>query len=381
MNRGRVKIKRKRLGDLTIFTSSQRTPRVTIRSTITSNKSKSRHSNARAQGQVKKSEIVRGLRSDSKRTRLSNRRTGRQQQSTRSMDNRNKVSGSQNRLKLFTKDFDARRRIDAKRQKGKEDGASKVKANSKMVLEQSREQEANANLSKKRGFSMIGNQLKIVSKIETEKERETTFTGSSLRVTTLQTSPERLQHRETSSSGNSLLIKTENRRSDAIESEPETTEYGLFEARRKAQQAARGHVEPEYPKLSSLNPISRPRRPPPVYEYEDAPSLHQGNSSKLLVSNLHPNVSQDDIYELFSAIGPIKSARMVRRGVAEIVYNTQQDAANAHKKYHTRNLDGQPMLCRLAASEQPFYSPPSARHPRGSATPSSSTPVVFTVKI
>ena len=54
--------------------------------------------------------------------------------------------------------------------------------------------------------------------------------------------------------------------------------------------------------------------------------------------NLHYQISF--VQELFSAIAPIKSARMVRRGVAEIVYNTHQDAANAHKKYHTRNLDG-----------------------------------------
>ena len=133
MNRGRVKIKRKRLGE---FTSSQKTlNRVPIRNTITSSKAKNRRSNTRSQGQVTHFEIVRGLRSDSKRMRLSNRRTEQQQQRARSMNrpNINRVSGSQNRPKLFTKDFDARRRIDAKRQKGNEDSASKVKTNSKVM--------------------------------------------------------------------------------------------------------------------------------------------------------------------------------------------------------------------------------------------------------
>ena len=121
---------------------------------------------------------------------------------------------------------------------------------------------------------MVGNKMKIVSRVETEKERETTFTGTSLRVTTLQTSPERLQHREASKSGNSLVITTDSKVDDIVETEIETSDYSVFEARRKAQkQAAKTQVSQELPKLSSLNPISRPKRPPPVYEYQDTTSF------------------------------------------------------------------------------------------------------------
>ena len=44
--------------------------------------------------------------------------------------------------------------------------------------------------------------------------------------------------------------------------------------------------------------------------------------------------------ELFSAVGPLKNARLTRPGVAEIIYRTPEHAAAAYKKYHGRNLDG-----------------------------------------
>ena len=31
---------------------------------------------------------------------------------------------------------------------------------------------------------------------------------------------------------------------------------------------------------------------------------------------------------------------MIRQGAAEVVYGSHEDAVNAHKKYHSRNLDG-----------------------------------------
>ena len=34
-------------------------------------------------------------------------------------------------------------------------------------------------------------------------------------------------------------------------------------------------------------------------------------------------------------------------GVAEVVFRYKDDALEAFKKYNQRNLDGQPMLCRI----------------------------------
>lgn len=75
-----------------------------------------------------------------------------------------------------------------------------------------------------------------------------------------------------------------------------------------------------------------------------------------MVSNLHSSVTQSDIKELFEDIGELYEARLVRPGVAEVIYNTIKDAEKAVETYHNRQLDGQPMKCLLVnprASNKP----------------------------
>ena len=47
--------------------------------------------------------------------------------------------------------------------------------------------------------------------------------------------------------------------------------------------------------------------------------------------------------ELFGSIGALKKARLMKPGMAEVVYMSREDALSACKKYHMRELDGQPM--------------------------------------
>ncbi|XP_064610253.1 uncharacterized protein LOC135474508 [Liolophura sinensis] len=68
---------------------------------------------------------------------------------------------------------------------------------------------------------------------------------------------------------------------------------------------------------------------------------------RILVTNLHPIVTQDDVIELFGAIGALKKARLVKQGSAEVVYVNKEAAVVAVKKYHNRELDGQPMQVKL----------------------------------
>ncbi|KAL3876575.1 hypothetical protein ACJMK2_034409 [Sinanodonta woodiana] len=68
---------------------------------------------------------------------------------------------------------------------------------------------------------------------------------------------------------------------------------------------------------------------------------------RVQVTNLHSVVSQDDIIELFGAIGAMKKARLVKPGMAEIVYVKKEDSLNAVQKYHNRELDGMPMQVKL----------------------------------
>lgn len=80
------------------------------------------------------------------------------------------------------------------------------------------------------------------------------------------------------------------------------------------------------------------------------------NGYRIVVSNLHASVSQGDIKELFEDIGELMEARLVRPGVAEVIFRTREDAEEAVDTYHNRHLDGQPMKCLLVqprASSKP----------------------------
>ncbi|XP_063961782.1 polymerase delta-interacting protein 3-like [Lytechinus pictus] len=75
--------------------------------------------------------------------------------------------------------------------------------------------------------------------------------------------------------------------------------------------------------------------------------------TRLIISNLQISVTVDDIKELFGAIGELNKTRMVRPGLAEVVYVSRTDALQAISTYHNRELDGKPMLCKLDTSTIP----------------------------
>ncbi|XP_074648061.1 uncharacterized protein LOC141903715 [Tubulanus polymorphus] len=82
-------------------------------------------------------------------------------------------------------------------------------------------------------------------------------------------------------------------------------------------------------------------------EDEDVVIISPLQGFKVLVTNLHPIVTQDDIMELFSALGPLRKGRLVKKGVAEIVFHTKEHALMSVKKYNNRELDGLPMTVRM----------------------------------
>lgn len=71
------------------------------------------------------------------------------------------------------------------------------------------------------------------------------------------------------------------------------------------------------------------------------------NGYRIIVSNLHSSVSDGDVKELFEDIGPLISSKLVRPGVAEVVYVVSKDAEEAVETYHNRQLDGQPMKVKF----------------------------------
>ncbi|KAL4083986.1 hypothetical protein QTP88_029302 [Uroleucon formosanum] len=68
---------------------------------------------------------------------------------------------------------------------------------------------------------------------------------------------------------------------------------------------------------------------------------------KIIISNLEPSVTCEDIRELFADIGDLLKSKVIRPGVAEVIYNHRADAIQAVDVYHNRQLDGRPMKCDM----------------------------------
>lgn len=65
--------------------------------------------------------------------------------------------------------------------------------------------------------------------------------------------------------------------------------------------------------------------------------------ASVLVSNLHPQVTESDMRDLFQDIGPMQDARLVSTGTALVTFFRRATAIRACDTYHGRLLDGQPM--------------------------------------
>merc|ERR550519_77080 len=78
----------------------------------------------------------------------------------------------------------------------------------------------------------------------------------------------------------------------------------------------------------------------------------QQRGHKVLVTNLHPCVSGEDMEELFSTIGTILTSRMIREGVAEAVFAKETDALRSVEVFHNRQLDGLPMNVSIVGKKQ-----------------------------
>ncbi|XKL63190.1 hypothetical protein PGB90_005554 [Kerria lacca] len=78
--------------------------------------------------------------------------------------------------------------------------------------------------------------------------------------------------------------------------------------------------------------------------------LSRDQGHRILISNLHENVTGEDIKELFEDVGELIYAKMIRSGMAEVAYKSHKDAMKAVEIYHNRQLDGLPMKCTMVSN-------------------------------
>jgi hypothetical protein len=73
---------------------------------------------------------------------------------------------------------------------------------------------------------------------------------------------------------------------------------------------------------------------------------------RIIVNNLDETVTEGEMRELFSDIGEVMSAKIIKPGTAEIIYRHVGDDERAHEAYHNRILDGRPMKIILTGTTQ-----------------------------
>ncbi|KAI9197348.1 RRM motif-containing protein [Polychytrium aggregatum] len=125
---------------------------------------------------------------------------------------------------------------------------------------------------------------------------------------------------------------------------------------------------------SRPRPHSSPNQPSRTAAASAAAPVVTSEHQKINVSNLAYSVSQKDVVDLFTQIGPVKVATLnydatgKSKGTATVVFHRKGDAARAVKEYHNRTLDERPMKIELVvgvdsvASAAPTRNTPNIRN-------------------
>ncbi|KAG0169463.1 hypothetical protein DFQ28_010640 [Apophysomyces sp. BC1034] len=90
----------------------------------------------------------------------------------------------------------------------------------------------------------------------------------------------------------------------------------------------------------------------------DHPSHRLQEGAGIKIENLHYNVTENDLQELFQLVGPVEKTRILfdrsgrSTGSAIIKFCSPDDASKAMKKYDNVQLDGQAMHIEMAPEER-----------------------------
>jgi RNA recognition motif-containing protein len=83
---------------------------------------------------------------------------------------------------------------------------------------------------------------------------------------------------------------------------------------------------------------------------EQGSTLAPLQGTKVVITNLETSVSQEDIMELCEDVGPLKRAKLVSPGHAEVFFVNHSHAKKAVDIYNNRLMDEKPMRCQLVAA-------------------------------
>lgn len=316
------------------------------------------------------------------------------------LDLRARLNGAQ------TKVLDARTKLTKKRSVEKLNAKTSITTN-----ERRKEQRANIHTSN-RSLSLDSGSIKITSKFP---NRSATVSGGSLQITAKVDSkakPKHHQHHHSHNKDRNSELNTTG--GFTIKAEQETTpkRNNPNFSKLYMDQVVNDHYE--YERFKAAQQVKQEKLASPLWKqpmsvtdrldgpYTEPKRSPQQTSTKVTITNLHLSVTRQDIEELFGAVGTLKSCKMLQPGAAEVVYTIKEDAITAYARYHNRNLDGQPMQCKLSSVTPPstlhspmmaslhpaslpspklFHTPAVPYIPSKRPAPSQSQPVVFKVKI
>lgn len=129
----------------------------------------------------------------------------------------------------------------------------------------------------------------------------------------------------------------------------------------KSKKKQRGENKPRFQRLQSLGARSG------ITARKLQRNIQTKQEFRLHVSNLDYQVTNQDIKQLFSEIGPIKKAAVHydksgrSLGTAEVAFTTREAAIRAIKRYNQVPLDGRLMIITLVPSSTTQASPSKSR--------------------
>lgn len=328
-------------------------------------------------------------------------RTSKNSQDLRSSLSQKKATKMQGRVQVTSKSKavssvgDARRKITSKKSQ-----VEPVLRSISLLDERRKEQRQNLHQQNRSLTLSTGGNIQVTTRQEVPPDRMATVMGDSIQITAKVERRNEDMDRQANVIAGFLTITAKNedtkkqrgsqlrkkeRQNEARKREQEPERVAGLGRRRKDQRERALYSETAEDNHVYESNVSRPQASRNLTVGKSGASLEHGSkrngpqmgkgstamqaededalaTSRITVSNLHPAVTQQDVEELFGAIGSLKSCKMLSRGCAEVVYAQKRDALIALSRYHNRKLDGQPMQCKLnTLPSAPLYSPPPAR--------------------